>query len=785
MYEEAGSPTFRALARRVSEGRSAASTSPTSISDWLNAKAVPARKLDLAALVATLSATTSRTASREIARFEELRAAAIRESRNQHPKEGAETWLGKPVENYTDPVQLEVHKPIQITGAPKGVPVYIERSHDIELRGAIQASGPQFVVLVGGSSAGKTRAAYEAARGMKGWRLYHPVAPSKPVALIEALNSKALNPRTILWLNELQDYLLPDEGERAAATLREFLDRNTESKVIATIWPRYWQDLTNPNGPYAHSRTLLNSSTRRIDIDSTFPSATLAEAAKSDARLRMAIDSNPLRITQYLAAGPALLEFFKDSRDANPGTWAIISAAMDAYAIGKPDSITDSFLRSTSPFHLSDEEFGGMPDDWFDNSLTHAAIELRGAARPLAKVRSRSNSEPCYRLADYLVQHAQLERRNTPVPGAFWDAVISTTTDRWSISTFARAADERGMFEEAAHLWWPLAANGNPEALCALLQNPSADTPSVRAALQELIDRVDVSNTTMLGWLLMELHEHPEEEERLARRICNSTGSLTTGPVMEMSLILRAIEEEGEAGPIREYATLIRDSVHKIDMSDFWSTLGLMEDLMESPTRECKEAARELAKAYFHQSNMGPKHLAAFLARLEDGSPLAEPVRVKLYELADSTDLTDIISSHPFIANLFAANEDDLADRLLDKICGSIGALRLGSSYAPLELLGMLRIRNRDDSLHELSRRISGEFDPVLSHSAVVALQYLKWNDCIEAFNAMAHRMAESGPILPLAGAKDLIRFFSAEELSDCSAIYSRRVQAFEEGEGN
>jgi hypothetical protein len=144
--------------------------------------------------------------------------------------------VGRPLQDVTDPLALEIHEPITVTGS-SGLPVlpYLEREHDRELRErigeAVAERRSTIVVLVGGSSTGKTRACWEAihadAAGEKllaGWRVWHPYDPGRPEAALAAL--ERVGPRTVVWLNETQFYLLTtgsDQGERVAARLRAVL----------------------------------------------------------------------------------------------------------------------------------------------------------------------------------------------------------------------------------------------------------------------------------------------------------------------------------------------------------------------------------------------------------------------------------------------------------------------------------------------------------------------------------------------------------------------------------
>ena len=76
-----------------------------------------------------------------------------------------------------DPVELGVHK--VIGGGP--MPAYVRRLHDELLRAVLNpaVAASRLVVVRGGSSTGKTRAAYEAvAAQLADWQLDYPLDPS-------------------------------------------------------------------------------------------------------------------------------------------------------------------------------------------------------------------------------------------------------------------------------------------------------------------------------------------------------------------------------------------------------------------------------------------------------------------------------------------------------------------------------------------------------------------------------------------------------------------------------
>src|SRR6202034_2135735 len=117
------------------------------------------------------------------------------------------------------------------------------RGHDATLaalaRSAAAGSGSRVAVLVGDSSTGKTRACWEALEPLRhagGWRLWHPIAPSRAEALLGDV--ERVGPWTVVWLNEAQEYLAGAGGERVAAALRELLRDRCRAPVLVlgTLW---------------------------------------------------------------------------------------------------------------------------------------------------------------------------------------------------------------------------------------------------------------------------------------------------------------------------------------------------------------------------------------------------------------------------------------------------------------------------------------------------------------------------------------------------------------------
>jgi hypothetical protein len=137
-----------------------------------------------------------------------------------------------------DPVELGVHQ--VIGGGPMSA--YIRRPHGDLLRAVLDPAVPvsRLVVVRGGFSTGKTRAAYEAvADRLAGWRLDYPLDPGALAARPEA----GIPARTVLWLGELRQYADADGGAAVLGRLADLL-QGEDHLVITTMWPEHCNTYT-------------------------------------------------------------------------------------------------------------------------------------------------------------------------------------------------------------------------------------------------------------------------------------------------------------------------------------------------------------------------------------------------------------------------------------------------------------------------------------------------------------------------------------------------------------
>jgi hypothetical protein len=359
-----------------------------------------------------------------------------------------------------DPIALEVHPAISPGGRPgrlSALPPYIRRAHDEELAYLIHsaiAGRSQVVVLVGESSTGKTRACWEAVQGLPDdWRLWHPIDPGRLRAAVDSLSK--VGPRTVVWLNELQHYLLAEDTnatEAIAAGLRSLLADAARGPVLVlgTTWPEFWKILTDtppPGRPQRRSqaRELLSSATS-IVVPDAFGSDeihVLHRLAAQDWRLdAAATQARDGRVTQFLAAVPRIIEIYRTAPAIARG---LLDAAIDSRRFGHHDTaISAELLREATPGYLSDDQWQLADETWFDDAVAYASTPCFGAPGPLLPLRASPGStespsaRPAYRLSDALERIGRMERAGVLPPESLWKALLHSDQQsiRWTADRY-------------------------------------------------------------------------------------------------------------------------------------------------------------------------------------------------------------------------------------------------------------------------------------------------------------------------------------------------------------
>ncbi|MFC9057260.1 transposase [Streptomyces sp. NPDC057074] len=207
---------------------------------------------------------------------------------------------------------------------------------------------------MGDSCTGKTRAAYEAIKDIVPGE-FQLLFPTDAKSLLGVLEADALPAGTVLWLNEMQNYLDNELGEAVAAALLRRLDGSGPLPVLATLWTHL--DPTRIMDRNSRVTDQLAQAVR-IHVPKDFSddlqvARTTAQEA-DDASLDEALATGSSLLTQTLAAGPDLVEVYEHPQRL-PGKWAkaLISVGMDAHRLGHIDILRPGIevvCRDRAPF---------------------------------------------------------------------------------------------------------------------------------------------------------------------------------------------------------------------------------------------------------------------------------------------------------------------------------------------------------------------------------------------------------------------------------------------------
>ena len=434
---------------------------------------------------------------------------------------------GIPV-NETDLRRLGVHAAISVPGVQDEVPPeYVPRDADAAesgIRAKVKAAAERggFVLLVGGSSVGKTRSAAEAVRALlPEWWLVYPAGPDQVAAL-----AQVPSPQTVVWLDELQDYL---DGEHGldGTVVRALLNAPDPAVIIGTLWPDRYAAYTTvpPPGdadPHRRERQVLDLA----EVVRIAPAFSEAEqdraraAATRDRRLAVALETAGYELTQTLAAAPQLVARWEDAQTASPYAWAVLTAGLDATRLGARAPLSADLLRAAAPGYCTPRQRAEAPGNWFEQALVYATTKLHGAAAALAPVGAGMGQTDGYAVADYLIQHASRERRSARVPASTWDALLNHISDPADAARLADSAERRLLYRYAIPLYRPAADAGDGNAASQL-----AELLAFRGDLDELRAMADTGDH-LAAWRLAgllavrgdldELHARADASDRYA-----------------------------------------------------------------------------------------------------------------------------------------------------------------------------------------------------------------------------------------------------------------------------
>ena len=243
------------------------------------------------------------------------------------------------------------------------VPAYVTRDIDNNLRRRLAVNA--FVLLVGDSSAGKSRAAYEAISVLPDHVL---IVPRNRDAVAVAIEKAADIRRCVLWLDDLENYL-GTGGLTRTDIARVLAGKRSHRVIVATLRAAEETRLTSETAAEEGKRQFRRDARDVLEQAFRIPLARMlsreeedrAQAQAWDPRIAGALtQSDGYGLAEYLAAGPELLRDWENAWSPNtdpglpshPRGAALIAAAVDIRRGGYASPLPRSLLEEVHEYYL-------------------------------------------------------------------------------------------------------------------------------------------------------------------------------------------------------------------------------------------------------------------------------------------------------------------------------------------------------------------------------------------------------------------------------------------------
>jgi hypothetical protein len=560
--------------------------------------------------------------------------------------------LDRPRVDMATPRELGIHGAIPAAPGDDELPAYVKRDFDFLLRTQLASKLPErgnFVVMVGGSSTGKTRSLYEAVYELApDWWIVQPARAS------ELLDWKNSPPRdTVFWLDELHHYL-GDDPPLTAECVRALVRRG--NLVVGTLWPDQYARWTVGR----QDIHLLVKSAFVIPVPDALNAAELATAekvARADSRIHDALKSEEVGMTQVLAGGPRLVMCWE--QPANPYAKAMITAAADAHRLGVQSPLSEELLAGAMFGYLQPRHRVRPTEYWLTQALPPATESLYGDVSPLFPVDDGSAGTLAgYTIADYLAQHVRRRRRTEPIPHEAWSALLRWLRRPEDLRRLATAASARLRYHYAEGALTRLVAEFDDGRAAVELADLLVRQDRLDEAVGVLRGRVDGPAVKKLSRLL-ELRERVEQVRPPGRRptseipaevaeiladggVCDDLRQeAAAGDARAADRLVEILLDRGCLGELRERAERgeLRSSEALADLYAGWDEVELLRARAEAGDGPAELRLAKLQRKAAPAA--GPEYqIESLRSKVDDGDPEAPGALCSLlFDLRDEANL--------------------------------------------------------------------------------------------------------------------------------------------------
>jgi hypothetical protein len=513
--------------------------------------------------------------------------------------------------------------------AGEHVPAYIPRDVDAGLRERLAAGG--FVLLVGDSGAGKSRAAFEAAAAtLPGHLLVYPAGRD---AVAVAVTRVAQARQSVLWLDDLERYL-GTGGLTSVQVGRLITGTGGHRVVIATLRAAEQARITAeaPAGDdvavqaVRDARQVLDLAvTIRVPRMFSGPEIDRARARVWDPRVAEALaHSGTYGIAEYLSAGPELLRDWEDARNSSAGPnargAALVAAAIDVRRAGHTSPVPRALLDAVHERYLDDPEHARIPREPLSDAWAWATRQRR-ATTALLQAAAGDRVE----VFDYLVDVVQ---RRTPAGSHVPRSVVQAAIDLGDPADYGSLGDtayDQGRYALAEyayrHDWQVKLANPNlgaehPATLASRnnlalaldvlgrLEEAEAENRAVLEARNRRLGAEHPATLTSRGNLALVLHELGRLEEAevetsavmaVSARVLGAEHPDTLTSRSNRASLLRALrrleEAEAESRAVLEARTRRLGAEHPDTLTSRNNLAAVLHDLGRLEEAEAESRA--------------------------------------------------------------------------------------------------------------------------------------------------------------------------------------------------
>lgn len=444
-----------------------------SVEAWLPSVIAASVAAAVAAVAAIwIARTTSALEATPVHRGQDLTRAVLTDGRGRLPRAGA----------ITDPLVLGVHPASDLISHGVGVQVarhtpFVPRDASEKLVRSL-SGGRGFVLLVGESTAGKTRAAFEAVRQVLADRTV--IAPRERSGLAVALALAASQRRVVVWLDDLERYLGADG--LTALDVARLVSAPHEVIILATMraheYSRFLSrdrgrlPLGTGSGDIAADSQLLRAGADvlemakvvRVERRWSHPELVRARTFGQDLRIAAALEhSDRYGIAEYLTAAPLLLEDWRNawSPGTHPRGAALVLAAVDAERAGHTTPLSEDLLVALHHHYLSARGGPALRPEPLAQALAWASEALHATSSLLIP-----HEDSRYRAFDYLPAAIEADEATQAIPDQTWRILIEKA-DAQACYTIGEAALQADRIRDARDAFLRAAQGGNNLALAA------------------------------------------------------------------------------------------------------------------------------------------------------------------------------------------------------------------------------------------------------------------------------------------------------------------------------